>query len=722
MAGLDRDEIAKLEALYSSNPEGRIFTHLAEAYRRAGETARALDLVERGLERHPHYSSAHVVRGRILLDKGEWTAAEEAFDAVLKLDPENRVALRSLAEIAANSGRVAEAAEYYRELLLLDPNDEAAAEAIGAVLDTPVEEVEDPVDLAAAGEEFIDLDTDTLGVADPVDVADPVGPEDVVEPIDVADLVDVADPFEIDEVGAAGLEPADVADDFGFAMVDLDALSLEDATEAPIEGELAPDAVEGGEEPAIEALDLEVSGAGEEGDEDLGFEPLSLEGLEWNEVGEDEPTESAAEPSPGEPPLIDLDAEALHDSIPMIDLDDLAPEEPVSVVDLDIDDDPLAEWQEEGGTEEPGIGEEAPGDEVIDHPEPIELTAGMVVEEAAVAEPEGVEWHADEAPDAVPPEEPAAEMEVEEASEVFDPLEPIELTADMVVGEIDAVPDPYDDPLAGLPLIEEPEPIVEDAAPLPEDLEPIAEDPAPLAEEPVLAAGPEAFEIDVDSFDDDDDDYGSISLVTETMGDLYASQGLLTQAAQVYRELLEERPGDAGLLDKLEGVERAIRGGGARIAVEASEEEVLQEAPVEGAADPGTDSWGGLEVEAAEDDESLAAPVRSAGTGRTIGAYLEALLSWGALAVEGADPGDDAGPAGAAGPDADDEPILLDASMEVVEEVAVANGASAAEEAILLDESMIVAEGEAAGEGREAAEMDDEDLEVFRKWLRNLKR
>ncbi|HEX7050930.1 MAG TPA: tetratricopeptide repeat protein, partial [Longimicrobiales bacterium] len=66
MTESQRDEIAKLEALYSANPDGRIFTHLAEAYRKAGDLERARETIERGLERHGSYPSAHVVHGRVL--------------------------------------------------------------------------------------------------------------------------------------------------------------------------------------------------------------------------------------------------------------------------------------------------------------------------------------------------------------------------------------------------------------------------------------------------------------------------------------------------------------------------------------------------------------------------------------------------------------------------------------------------------------------------------
>ena len=64
-----REEIAKLEALYASNPAGRVFTHLAEAYRTAGALARARGIRDVGLQTHPGYARAPVVLGRGLMDQ-----------------------------------------------------------------------------------------------------------------------------------------------------------------------------------------------------------------------------------------------------------------------------------------------------------------------------------------------------------------------------------------------------------------------------------------------------------------------------------------------------------------------------------------------------------------------------------------------------------------------------------------------------------------------------
>jgi tetratricopeptide (TPR) repeat protein len=124
MPDAHRDDIAKLESLYAEHPEGRIFTHLAEAYRKAGELDRAVEVLHSGLERHPEYSSAHVVLGRVLHDQGKTDDAEFAFRRVLDLDRHNLVALRALGDLARADGRNDEALNYYQRLLDVEPADE----------------------------------------------------------------------------------------------------------------------------------------------------------------------------------------------------------------------------------------------------------------------------------------------------------------------------------------------------------------------------------------------------------------------------------------------------------------------------------------------------------------------------------------------------------------------------------------------------------------------
>jgi len=119
-------EIEKLERRWNENPLGLTFAPLAEAYRKAGDHARALELLEIGLAQHPNYVPAHIVRGRCNLDAHSEDAAELAFLRVIELDPENAIALRSLAEICERTGRVSEAVRRLEALIEVDRSNEDA--------------------------------------------------------------------------------------------------------------------------------------------------------------------------------------------------------------------------------------------------------------------------------------------------------------------------------------------------------------------------------------------------------------------------------------------------------------------------------------------------------------------------------------------------------------------------------------------------------------------
>ncbi len=126
-------EIEKLEKRWAENPKGRNFAPLADAYRKAGELDRALELCTAGLELHPDYVSAHIVFGRCMIDQKNDTGASEVFRRVLVLDPENVLALKILAEIAERGGRFDETAEWLGRLLSADPMNGDAAEALTRV-------------------------------------------------------------------------------------------------------------------------------------------------------------------------------------------------------------------------------------------------------------------------------------------------------------------------------------------------------------------------------------------------------------------------------------------------------------------------------------------------------------------------------------------------------------------------------------------------------------
>jgi tetratricopeptide (TPR) repeat protein len=121
-------EIEKLEKRWAENPKGRNFAPLADAYRKAGELDRALELCTAGLELHPDYVSAHIVHARCLIDQKNDAGASAVFQKVLALDPENVLALKMLAEIAERGARFDQAVHWLTRLLAADPMNGEAAE------------------------------------------------------------------------------------------------------------------------------------------------------------------------------------------------------------------------------------------------------------------------------------------------------------------------------------------------------------------------------------------------------------------------------------------------------------------------------------------------------------------------------------------------------------------------------------------------------------------
>jgi hypothetical protein len=123
-------EIEKLERRYAENPQGLTFAPLAEVHRKSGDVARALELLRAGLELHPNYIPASIVLGRCQWDLGDLPAAEAAFAHVLRLDDENVIALKSLADINERLERFGEAQRWLHRLISVDRSNEEARQQL----------------------------------------------------------------------------------------------------------------------------------------------------------------------------------------------------------------------------------------------------------------------------------------------------------------------------------------------------------------------------------------------------------------------------------------------------------------------------------------------------------------------------------------------------------------------------------------------------------------
>jgi hypothetical protein len=174
-------------------------------------------------------------------------------------------------------------------------------------------------------------------------------------------------------------------------------------------------------------------------------------------------------------------------------------------------------------------------------------------------------------------------------------------------------------------------------------------------------------------------------VITETLAEIYASQGLHDRAVAVYRRLIEQHPGDDRLLARLSDLESA------------------SEWTEEGPAQP---------AEAGEEGEAFLERVESAWTGgQGVAATEDTLYAW---AEETADPVE-------GGPSARDyfASLLAWRPVEAVPSDSVAEPAPGEAEDWYGEEADREGDG---GEADEPGREGEEDLEMFRSWLKSLKK
>ena len=135
-------EIKALLSLHGSprDPEGRSFAPLADAYRRAGDFRRALELLREGLERHPGFVPGHIVASRLYLETGLLEEAEISARRAVELDEENTMAWGLLAGALEARGALAQARDARARL--------AELESVGAAEEPQPEPVLEMADLA----------------------------------------------------------------------------------------------------------------------------------------------------------------------------------------------------------------------------------------------------------------------------------------------------------------------------------------------------------------------------------------------------------------------------------------------------------------------------------------------------------------------------------------------------------------------------------------------
>src|SRR5829696_8916841 len=113
----DNPRIEELRRRVHADPASIAFAALAEEYRRLGRYDEAVATCRAGLLRHPAYLSARVTLGRALIETGDFDAAREELDTVLRSAPENLAAIRGLAQINERLGHSTEMDPHLAEVM-----------------------------------------------------------------------------------------------------------------------------------------------------------------------------------------------------------------------------------------------------------------------------------------------------------------------------------------------------------------------------------------------------------------------------------------------------------------------------------------------------------------------------------------------------------------------------------------------------------------------------
>ncbi|HEX7938635.1 MAG TPA: tetratricopeptide repeat protein [Gemmatimonadaceae bacterium] len=119
------DELAR-------DPSSLVFIPLADALRQQGELALAQKFVIKGLQRHPHNPEAHDALARIMADLGDLQAAFDEWDMVSRLHPGHVGAIKGMAFIRFQQGRMEEAEQLLMQAQPADA-DGSISSAIGTV-------------------------------------------------------------------------------------------------------------------------------------------------------------------------------------------------------------------------------------------------------------------------------------------------------------------------------------------------------------------------------------------------------------------------------------------------------------------------------------------------------------------------------------------------------------------------------------------------------------
>lgn len=285
----------------------------------------------------------------------------------------------------------------------------------------------------------------------------------------------------------------------------------------------------------------------------LEVDPLNDEAQEWIERLKQPEAEGEPGAKERQAEAADLvEAAVVDPEAPPEGLEAVEPVAPPGASEEEPDDRLETELQPEGPVlEQPESDDVALVTQEPDQTVELEAPAAGVEDQAAV--PIDLDAEVEKAEEVVLSVESTADTEVEDQAAV-----PTELGAEVEKAEevtlsVDPTAEtekfPAIDPEE--PVAEPPEAVVADVpVPAAAEMSPVSEDETPGATQDLPLIEP-----DLDDVPAGEAEYQAEPVITETMAEVYVSQGLVEDAKEVYRQLIDQNPGDEKLMQKLAALE-----------------------------------------------------------------------------------------------------------------------------------------------------------------------
>ena len=511
--------IEELRKKFDENPR-RYFAPLANEYRKAGDFDQAIFICQEYLPQQPGHMSGHIVFGQALFEAKRLPEARTVFETALSLDPENLIALRHLADISRDLGDIPAARTWYDRVLHADPRNEEV-QAIVEGLGTGSSPVATTAEVPAVA-------TTPAPVVSPTAKTLPDGsssaPTVVLSAAAVQEMLKAR--LGAKAPGAAETEPAPAPQPEPEPVAEVELLTLDSTSTVEITSQPASGQIEGLEPTSQAPAEMPA------------FEPL---GLETNTVQGAQPDAEAV----AAPPLDGLDTISLDISLP-----GSSPSAPTAEVPAVSAEPAAAPAGDDGGLLDlgsfsfGGTGAASPAAAPAAAPSAAETPIdgghddGMELLDldlpSAPAEP------------APPPaEQSVSTMIIDTVKSVASPMtDALEAAVPMVMDALEsAAPAMMDLVDTTIPSVIE---TVQDV--VPSVVEAVVETPTVIMEAirppeppPEPPREPRTSQ--------------SVPIVTETMAQLYLSQGHRDEAIDIYRKLIESRPGDTELRARLAAIE-----------------------------------------------------------------------------------------------------------------------------------------------------------------------